>query len=140
MVKTFKELQEVDALMGELYRANPELKNTRFGYAYKRFADKNYTPLIKEFQHEINDARIDQALEDPVTKEIKTDPVSPRGFKYSKEGLKQVIKLEHTIIEKWDNKEVEIVPHICQKESLPELNEEQMEILVGILIQEENDK
>jgi len=134
MVKTFKELQEVDILVGALYEKNPGLKDGKFGYSYKRFIEKNYMSHLKEFQHELNDVRIDNAIEDPKTKEILRDPTNSRGFRYTKEGLKKVIEQENEINEKWNVKEIEVEAFICPIESLPTLTDNQREALVGILI------
>lgn len=136
MVKTFKELQEVDILVGALYEKNPGLKDSKFGYSYKRFVEKNYVTHLREFQHEINDVRIDNAMEDPKTKEVLRDPTDNRGFKYTKEGLKKVIEQENEIIARWDVKEIEVEPYNCPVESLPTLTEGQVELLIGVLIAE----
>ena len=116
MKKTFKELQEIDLIVGGIYHRKPELRNTKFGYAYKRFVKKNYQPLVDE-----------------KTKEILIDRLNPRGYKYSKEGLKQVIKDENQISNKFDLKETEIEPFLSSY--IPEdLTEEETEILTGIVI------
>ena len=134
VTKTFRELQEVDLLVGSLYEKKPELKDSKFGYAYKRFIEKNYVTHLREFQHQLNDVRIDNAMEDPKTKEVLRDPTNTRGFRYTKEGLKKVIEQENDITEKWDTKEIEVEPYVCPVESLPPLTDSQKELLVGILI------
>jgi len=48
MEKTFKELNELDTIIGNLYQTNPELKDGKFGYAYKRFSEKNFFPIFKD--------------------------------------------------------------------------------------------
>ncbi len=132
--KTFKELQELDVLVGALYKRNTELQKGKFGYAYKRFVDTNYVKILKEYQHKINDARIDFALEDPITKEILKDKEDSRGFKYSKDGLKKVILKENEITDEFNPKEVEIDPYFISEASLPELSDEEREQLIGVLI------
>lgn len=135
MTKTFKELQEVDNLVAGLYRRMPKLAETKFGYAYKRFSDKIYVPVVKEFQAELEKVRVDAALEDTTTKEILIDRMNPRGFKYSKAGLKQVIFEEKKILEQWDEKPIEIVPFLSV--FVPdELTEFEIELLRGIVIDE----
>lgn len=132
-IKTFKELREVDALVGQMYKADGTLKDTKFGYAYKRFCDKYYLPFIEEFQNELADARIDNALEDEKTKAIIRDEKSPRGYAYSKEGERKVMQQERQINEKWNKKEINIEPFVSSH--LPAtLTEEQRESLTGILI------
>ena len=137
VTKTFRELQEVDTLVGSLYGKNPELKDSKFGYAYKRFVDKNYMSHLKEFQYELNDVRIDNAMEDPNTKEVLRDPTNTRGFRYTKEGLKKVIGQENEITTRWDVKEIEVEAFACPTESLPTLTEGQTELLKGIVIKPE---
>lgn len=133
MTKTFKELQEVDILVGGLYQANPKLKDSKFGYAYKKFTDKNYLPTAREFNDELGALRVQYALEDPVTKEVLTDRMSPRGFKYSKAGLTDLMREEKKLQEKWDAKEIEIVPFICS--SVPEeIDEEKASVLAGLVL------
>jgi len=131
-MKTFAQLLEIDGIVGELYENNPTLKDTKFGYAYKRFYEKNTEPMTKEFRSALQDARIDFALEDEKTKAIITDDKSPRGFAYSKEGLKGIIKEEAKIVEEFNKKEIEIEPHISTV--VPEMNEYQKELLTGIII------
>lgn len=133
MTKTFKELQEVDQLVGGLYSVDKTLKDTKFGYAYKRFTEKFYVPVIKEFQDRINDVRIENALENPTTKEILTDEANPRGYKYSKEGLKKVIEAEKKIVDEFDNREIEI--EVWKSSFIPEgLTEYTTELLTGIVL------
>ena len=132
MKKTFEELGKIDVVVGELYQKDGHLKDSKFGYAYKRFSEKNYLPKIKELQQELNDARIDNALEDPITHAVWTDSTNLRGYKYSKEGLKAVMKKENELLNEWNKKEFEIDPYIS--EYVPELTEEQRELLKGVLI------
>jgi hypothetical protein len=132
MKKLFKDLQEIDSLVGELYGKNPELKQSKFGYAYKRYSAKNYEPIVKDFRDELEGIRIDNALEDDKTHEILTDRANSRGYKYSKEGLKAVIDAEKKLIEKFNDKEVEVTPFITT--NIPEeISTELKELLTGIL-------
>lgn len=131
--KTFKELSEIDSVMASIYEKNPEYKDGKFGYAYKRFAEKNWYPVLKEYQNEILDIRIDNALTDEKTKAILTTEKG-RGFEFDKEGLKAVLKAERELEKKWDIKEFEVEPYICKKENLIELTDEQKDLLKGILI------
>lgn len=138
MKKTFRELREIDTLVGELYKKQPGLKDTKFGYAYKRFSEKWYKPLVTEYYEEMALTRVEHALEDEKTKEILTDRLNERGFKYSKEGLKNVIKAENKLLEKFNLKEVEVEPYISSY--VPELTDEAIEMLDGILIKNEEKK
>ncbi len=131
--RTFKELQEVDAMVGGLYQAKPTLKDSKFGYAYKRFTEKNYAPLVRDFNEELMGVRVQYALEDDKTKEVLIDRMNPRGFKYSKEGLKNVMMEERKLSEKWDVKEVVITPFLSP--TIPEgLTEDQEKMLSGLVL------
>lgn len=133
MKKTFKDLQEIDQLMSALYKENPLIEKLKFGYAYKRFIQINFIPVFKEFQTEMADVQIEHALTDEKTKEILMDPNNSRGFKYSKEEFKQLIKDEQAIINKFEPKEIEIKPFICS--DIPEgLSEELKDKLIGLII------
>lgn len=136
MTKTFKELQEADMVVGTLYQKNPELKNSKFGYAWKRFTDKNYVPVVREFNEELAGIRVEHAMEDAVTKEILVDRMNVRGFKYTKEGLKAVMKAEKALEENFNSKELEIIPHVTTAipEEVEALPEEQKELLTGLVL------
>jgi len=133
-IKTFKQIREADILVGQLYQTKPELMETKFGYAWKRFTEKNYIPTLKKLQELINDARIDNALEDPITKEILRSETDPRGFKYTKEGLKAVIKKENEINNQYELVEIDVELYLVAEKNLPKLTEEQREALVGMVI------
>ena len=133
MKKTFNEVMEADIMVGGLYKKNPDLRDTKFGYAWKRFYEKNIAPTLKEYRAEIEDAHITHALEDKETGKILTDKENSRGYSYSKDGLKTVIKAEKEISEKYDGKEIEITPFISTY--VPEgLTEEQTEMLTGSVL------
>lgn len=132
MKKTFEELLKIDRLVGDLYKRNPALRNTKFGYAYKRFAEKNLDKIVTEYRKEINLAQLNNALEDEKTKEVLIDPQNSRGYKYSKEGLMKVISDEFEIEKKWFEKEVDVEPFFSAY--VPEeLLDEEKEDLKGIL-------
>ena len=138
MIKKFKELQEVDQLIASLYAKDKTLQNSKFGYAYKRFVEKNYVPVIKEMQERLTDVRIDNALEDKNTKEILIDKESNRGYKYSKEGLKKCIEDERKVMKEFEEKEIEIESFISS--FVPQLDEGQKEILNGLIIEDKKTK
>lgn len=136
MTKTFKELQKIDNMVAELYRDNATLEKTKFGYAYKRFAEKNYYPKAREYNEAIQLLSVDNALEDTTTGEILVDRANLRGFKFSKQGLKSVMKQENDLQKVWDAKEFEVEPYISSY--IPkELTEEQFEMLKGIVLEGE---
>lgn len=133
MIKTFKQLTDIDNLIADLYEKKPSLKRTKFGYAYKRFAEKFFYPMDKEYQDELNHARINLALEDEKTKEILLDPSSPRRFKYTKEGLISVLKEENNIWLQWKDKEINIEAY--NTAFIPEeLTDGDMDLLKDIII------
>lgn len=136
MTKTFKELQDADMIVGGLYQKNPDLKNSKFGYAWKRFTDKNYVPMVKEFNEDLAGIRVDHALEDANSKEILIDRMNPRGFKYSKEGLKAVMKAEKELEATYNAKEIEITPYVTTAipEEVEALGDEQKEVLTGLVL------
>lgn len=133
--KTFEELQEVDSLVADLYTKNPALKAGKFAYAYTKFAKKNLYPRFEEYNEALTDAWIDFAMVDEKTKAILTDP-NPRGFKYDKDGLKNVILAERRIRKEWMVKEFEVEPYFCNPENIPaELVDETKEALTGLVIE-----
>lgn len=134
MTKTFKELQQIDNMVAELYRANETLEKTKFCYAYKRFAEKNYYPNARAYNEAIQLLSVDNALEDATTGEILVDRANPRGFKFSKVGLKNVMTQENTLQKTWDAKEFEVTPFISSY--VPkELTEEQFTMLKGLVLE-----
>lgn len=133
MTKTFKELQEVDTMVADLYVKFPTLKETKFGYAYKRFVNKNYAPIVREFNEELVALRVQHAMEDEKTKEILVDRANPRGYKYTKAGLTAVMADEKKLANIWDNKDITIVPFLSPMIPI-ELNEEQNEMLAGLVL------
>jgi len=133
-MKTINQIKEADQVVGKLYQTTPGLMDSKFGYAWKRFTDKNYIPSLKKLQEEVNDARIDNAMEDATTKEILRDQTNPRGYKYTKEGLKAVIKKENEINDRYDLVEIEVEPYIVDEKNLPKLTEEQRDALIGMVI------
>jgi len=137
--KTFSQLQEIDRTVAELYGADPELKQSKFGYWYTKWYKKFLQPVWDERSEAIQGMYVDHALEDPTTKAILEDRTSTRGYKFSKEAMKQVIAEEKKLIAEFDAKEVEIEPMI-KAEHVPELTEEQKEVLIGSLVVGEEPK
>lgn len=132
MTKTYKELMEVDTMIGKLYKADPLLKETKFGHAYNKFYKENADKVTKELQERLIDLRIDNALEDETTKAIIRDEKSATGFAHSKDQLKKLNKEEKELLEKFLAKEIEVIPYISSFS--PELTDEQKEILTGLII------
>lgn len=132
MKKTFKELGQIDNMVGKLYKKHEKLERTKFGYAYKRFADKNFYPNVEKYQQELGMIRIDNAMEDKETKEVMVDRTNQRGFKYTKEGLKNCIKAEIKLNNEWDEKEIDIEPYMSIM--IPnEMSDEEVEMLIGLV-------
>jgi len=135
-MKTFKHLSELDKNVGYLYGVTPSLGETKFGYAYKRFVEKNYKKIYQDYVNEITFIRIDNALEDQETKMVLRSKEDSRGFQYSKEGLKAVIKAEQDLDASWEQKEFEVEPFIVKE--LPfALTENLKELMFGLLIDDE---
>lgn len=111
MIKTFEELMEIDNLVGLLYREDPALPKTKFGYAYKKFYKDNIKDTFEEYRDNLADARLELALEDEKTHEVITDETSPRGFKFNKDSLIQLILKERKIKEEFFKKEIKIIPY-----------------------------
>lgn len=135
MTKTFKELLEANTVVSTLFAKNPDLKETKFGYAWKKFYALNIEKVVKEMQAAYADAQIEHALEDKTTGKIMTEPGSPRGYAYSKQGLRDLIKAEDNIEKDYYAKEIEIEPYISTY--IPEnITEIQLEALKGLVLPE----
>ena len=137
MQKKFIEIEEMDHVVGEIMVANNLTKNSKFGYASKRFLEKNYKPTYKRMQYEIEDARIQHCLVDEKTKEVRINPDrNSRGYYFDKKGLVEVIKAEREIRDKYEDVLVEVEPFFLKPENIPEkITEEEREILKGCLIE-----
>ncbi len=131
MKKTFKQLLEIDEVVTELYKKTPELKDTKFGYAYKRFFEKNTNPLFKKFKENMADLSVEHALESKETKEILTDDKG--NYKYSKEGKMALTKAQRKFNDEIESEEIEIEPYISPY--IPALTDEQFEALEGTLVE-----
>lgn len=133
IIKTFRDLSLLDQIVGNMYAKNPKLKESKFGYAYQRFFDKNNAPTNKLFKEKLTDIAVENALEDKETKAIIHDKNNIRGFAFSKEGLKKVLKQERELQEEFWLKDIEVEPYISSY--VPEnLTEEEKEALKDILI------
>lgn len=130
MKKTFEELFEIDQLVGSLYEKNPELKESKFSYAYNKFAKKNFEPVVKKHNEKLADIDVEYALENKDTGALLLD--AKGNYCYSKEGQKSRMKARREIIEKTYNEEFEVEPYISTY--VPKLTEEQQEVLGGIIV------
>lgn len=140
--KTFEELKKLDTLIGEIIDSIEDVKETKFGYAIKRFIEKSMRPGMKDYYIELEDIRIDHALTDEKTSALITDKENPRGYKYSKSEFKELLKEERKLMGKWNPKEVKVEPFFCKKEYVPfdDLTEEQIEALTGLVIEGETEE
>lgn len=129
---TFERLTDIDQVVTKLFTDKPDLDKTKFGYAFNKLAKKYIGVAFDEYRDALQDIRIEHALTDEKTQEILHDRSNPRGFKYSKDGLKSVIKAEKALIDEYKKKEYDIEPFIAEVPC--ELTEEQKEILKGVLI------
>jgi len=137
MKKTYAQLKEIDEVVGGLYGKNPKLRDGKFGYAYNRFVTKNVKPLVDEMQEKIMDCRVENAMVDEKTKELLYDRAGGEQnklYKYTKEGMKTFMEETRKITKEFDEKEVEIIPFFVS--DVPEMMEEEKEILKGCLVKE----
>lgn len=134
--RTFKELRELDNIIGMMFGADKNLPNTKFGYGYKRFYTKNLADPFTEYQNEIQDVWADHAMIDDKTKVIVRDEGKKdrSGFGYDREGDKNVRKAEKKLYDKWAVKEIEVDPYFIDPKDLPELNEFQKEAFKGLIM------
>lgn len=135
MTKTFRELNKFSEVVKQLITRNPELIDTKLGYAIKRFEETNLTTIFRDFNRALGDVRIDHALTDKVTGAIIRDNTAGvRGFAYDKAGLKAVIKAETAIENEWLDKEFEVKPFICTADlGQFNLTEEEVEVFTGLV-------
>jgi hypothetical protein len=135
MTKTFGELLEIHDLMEDMFTKNESLRNTKFGYAYKRFFEKNTKPLSDKMREEVADNQLENALVDEKTKEILYTDARQLNYRFDKEGTKRVIDFNRKIFKEYKEKVVEIIPWIItQDKDKPELTLEQQEMLTGLII------
>lgn len=141
MTKTFRELSEIEIMVAQLFMQHPGIAKSKFAYAYKRFHEKNYEPTLKQVRAERQDVYTDLALENPETKELLVDKESSRGFKFDRKGMKEVLKKERELDQKYENFEIEIEPYIT--EHIPEEvknHEELYSQLTGLLVEDKTTK
>ena len=130
MKKTFAELRDADQLVASLFAKEPALVKSRFGYAWKNFIKKNYDPLFQDFREEIEEARLQNALEDERTHELLLD--AKGGFKFSREGMLNLTREVRKIQKAYDAKVVEIKPVLSPFK--PKLEPEELEMLKGLVL------
>lgn len=133
--KTYQDLFDLDQIVARMYEKNPKLKDTtKFGYGYTRFYEKNLRDVFSDYYVALEDLRIDNALEDKETKAVIRDRNDPRGFKYTKDGLRKTIAAERLLVKEWNLKEFEVEPYFITPENLPkDLTDEQKEAFLGVL-------
>ena len=132
MQKTYLELMQVDELVGRLYAKDAKLRDGKFGYAWKRFVDKNIAPVMSELNDRLMDNKVENALTDPTTKELLY--TADKNFKYSKEGMKVLLDANRKLLKEFEGRQIEIKPFYVA--DLPELLEEEKELLKGLIIAE----
>lgn len=134
MKKTFKQLREFNVAVRSLYERKPEVVDSKLGYAIKRFTEKNIDKAIRDYSLEIENMRVENALTDEKTKALLKDfDPKGRGYLFDKAGMKEVMAQEFKIIDKWDEKEFEVEPHIC-KEVKFDLSQAENEAFKGLVI------
>lgn len=132
ITKTFLELRSIDFQMNSLYMKNPKMENTKLAYAWKRFLEKNLTTIYKEFERKLQNIKLENALEDPKTKELLKDATGQ--YKYDKVGERNRIEQENALLDEYSDKPIEIEPYYAT--SVPEdLSEYYWELLKGLIIE-----
>ena len=129
---TFKQFSKIVNKWNEMTAKTPDLAQTKFGYAVKRFFETNSPIVYKDYNLRLSTIRIDNALEDEKTKAVLTK-VSNRGFEYNKEGLKNVMKQEQALEDEFENKEFEVVPYFSK--DFPKMNDQEVEVFKGFVVQ-----
>lgn len=137
MTKTFKELDEINKIIAEIFAKRPGIEDTKFGYFCKKFAKESLSFVFKEYNDQLVIIRVDHALTDKNTGALIKNPDKDdrREYSYDKKGFKDLIVAEGNLYKEYENKEYEIKPFICKPEDVPKkLNEYQTEVLTGVLI------
>jgi len=130
--KTFRQLNEIDSVVGELYEKDTTLSQTKFGYAYGKFYEKYVKPVLMELQTELTVISVNNALEDKETKAILMTE-DRKEYLYSKEGKIKKMKEQQKLVEEFNEKEFEIEPYVATYK--PEMTDEQYEVLKGVIVE-----
>lgn len=130
----FEQLQKVNQIWGFLL-LDETFEKTKFSYAFKRFIEKN-KKFYTDYNEALQEIRIDNALTDEKTKELLLDNTpGSRGFKFSKDDFKKLVKEERAISEKFNQKDCEVEPYLFKGETASfDLDEEAIEVLTGLII------
>lgn len=131
--KTFEELKEIDELYGKLL-GNEGFANTKLGYAFKRFSDKNLKEIFQDFNDTLQDIRISNALTDKTTGAILYTS-DQKNYQYTPEGLKTTLKLIKEKNKEYSDKEFEVKPFIYTDLGTIELLDEEKELIKGVIIE-----
>lgn len=131
MKKTYSELSEIDQEVAKLYDQNKDLRESKFGYGYKRFYSKNIDPIIKKMRGEIEDLNVEHALEDDKTSVLL---IVDGQYQYSREGKMKLMKAQRELIDRYEKTEFEIDPYFIT--NVPVLDEYQKELFLGCLIED----
>lgn len=132
MQKTFLQIKEADQLVAQLYAKDASLEKSKLGYAWKRFIEKNYKPVVEEINEKLEDSKIENCLVDKNTKEILYGLNG--SYKFTQEGLKAVFDFRRSLMKEYDEKQFEVIPFIVKENDLPTLSEEEKELLTGLII------
>lgn len=133
MKKTFKELKGIDGIYGDLLGRIENFEQTKLGYAFKRFSDKNLTKLFSDYNSALQDMKIDHALTDKETGAILYTP-DRKDYLYTPENLKTVLKKSREMQDEWSPKEFDVEPFICKNIDAVNLTDDEKEQLEGVII------
>jgi hypothetical protein len=136
LTRKFKEIEDADSIIALLLEKNEKMEKGKLTYAWKRFVEKNYRSLATELGDKLQDNRVEHAMTDPKTKELLYTNDKNTSYKYTKEGMKALLEAQRKLKKEYEEMDIEIVPFFVKKEDLPELNEEEREILTGLIIED----
>lgn len=132
-MKTYREILEIDALVGKLYKENENLKSSKFGYWYNKFYEKNVDPIRNEYALALENIKVNNALEDEKTKALLKDSSIPNEYQYSKPGRLKYLEEKQKLDKEFYDKQIEVISF--KSPLVPEgLTGEEREMLEGIII------
>ena len=125
---TFEKMLEVSNEFRNFLNAD---KETKFTYAINKFYKLNTNKVFDEYNEELAEIRVDNALVEETTKAIIYDKTNHRGFSYDKAGMKAVMSAEKALKKKWETKVFTVTPYICS--DVPKLTQLQEELFKGLV-------
>lgn len=135
-MKKFKELNDLYNTFDIACQKTPELANTKLGYAFKIFFNKNCKQAFQDYNEELEMLRVDNAATDDKGCLISNPEDKVRGFKYEKSAFKILLIAEKKLLKEWNIKEFEVEPYFSRE--IPDyLSEIEKEEYAGLIIDPE---